>query len=190
MEKTTDRRPERQPLRVEPQAGATRCPFCHEDCPPEADVAVCRSCLSRHHAACWQEGATCASCGASQCLTPTGEASQTAGATGWLGMTRRELGLWVVLIGVSALILGLLRVIGRFEQMFEETGIAVPALTELVLTPARYPTLTTLAVIAWVATAALAHKRRRGFVAVVLVGLILSVPAVVLGLFLPLVSLL
>jgi hypothetical protein len=43
---------------------ALRCPFCHGTVEVAArDWVACRTCLARHHAACWQDGKTCASCG-------------------------------------------------------------------------------------------------------------------------------
>src|SRR4051812_36381946 len=56
--------------RVEPRGGATRCPYCHEECPPGEDVRVCRECLARHHAACWSESEGCAGCRAREALAP------------------------------------------------------------------------------------------------------------------------
>jgi hypothetical protein len=58
---------------VKVEASPTRCPFCHEACDPdEPAVAVCRRCLSRHHAGCWKEcGGRCASCGVDRALLGT-----------------------------------------------------------------------------------------------------------------------
>lgn len=52
---------EKRPTKVKPRAGATRCPFCHDDV-HAAESAVCQDCLARHHPACWQESGSCASC--------------------------------------------------------------------------------------------------------------------------------
>ncbi|MBX3466692.1 MAG: hypothetical protein KF878_07330 [Planctomycetes bacterium] len=43
-------------------AAPTRCPFCHAPCAAEDDNVVCNGCLARHHRACWDEGAGCATC--------------------------------------------------------------------------------------------------------------------------------
>ncbi len=48
--------------RVKVEGSALRCPFCHEGCVPEESV-VCRDCLARHHATCWDEGGRCSTCG-------------------------------------------------------------------------------------------------------------------------------
>lgn len=183
---------DRQGARVRPQAGATRCPYCHDECAPEADVAVCRGCLSRHHAACWEEGAACASCGAGEFLSAPAEgAREVVEATPTrLGMTRGEIGLWVALVATSALVLGLVQGVSAFERMFAELGVELPLLTQLVLVPTRYPTLLTLALVAWVATAAMARRHGRAFVAVVLGGMVVSVPVLVIALCLPLIGLL
>ena len=47
--------------------GLRRCPYCHEDCGEDA-VAVCRNCLARHHAPCWDELGACASCSQTRVL--------------------------------------------------------------------------------------------------------------------------
>ena len=180
-------------------AGATRCPFCHDECEAAAEVVVCRTCLSRHHAECWSEGGACASCSAGEYLdAPSRGGRQAAGedlseaelTTRWLGMTKGEIGLWLLLVGTSAAILYLVQGTASFEQMFTETGLALPVVTQLVLLPAKHPLLTNLAIVAWVATAALARKHRKAFVAVVLGGVLFSVPVLVVALFLPLLGVL
>ena len=50
-------------------AATTRCPFCREGC-QEGDAYACASCLARHHAACWREGAGCSVCRAHAPLVP------------------------------------------------------------------------------------------------------------------------
>jgi hypothetical protein len=43
---------------------AIRCPFCHGDLEPAREEWVaCRSCVARHHLACWAERGACSSCG-------------------------------------------------------------------------------------------------------------------------------
>lgn len=189
-----ERKKNTTPTRRNAEAGATRCPFCHDECSVAAEVAVCRACLSRHHAECWNEGGACASCSSSEYLDAPTEGEELAEAqqqqeTNWLGTTKSELGLWIVLVATSGLVLGLLQGLTAFEQMFAETGLELPRLTLLVMVPAQHPLLTTLALIAWVAAAALARKRRKVFVAVVLGGVLLSLPVIILALLLPLLAL-
>ena len=178
--------------RVQPRGGATRWPFCHDEVTPEGEVVACRECLSRHHASCWEEGGACASCSAAECLTGPiegeGQTEQQTQRT-WLGMTMGELGLWALLIATSAFILGLVQSVAAFEKMFAETGLDLPPLTQLVLIPARHPMLMAMAVVAWVATAAMARKHRKGFITIVLVGVLVSVLILVIALFLPLIGL-
>lgn len=181
---------DRNAPRVKPHAGATRCPFCHEECAPEVEVVVCRECLSRHHSACWGEGRACASCGAAEFLSAPLEATRPAEAATSTGLTRGEVGLWITLIATSGVILGLVQAAGAFERMFAELGVELPVLTQLVLVPARHPTLVALALIVWVATAAMARRYHRAFVTVVLAGVLVSVPVLIIGLFLPLIGLL
>lgn len=185
----SDEKPAPSAPRVEPQAGATRCPYCHDGCAPEADVAVCRTCLSRHHAECWSEGGACASCGASDYLDApeSREAAQPVVAEA-PGVGKRDVGLWVLLVGTSALLLGMVQASQTFLQMFEEVGVDLPALTKLCLAPAGHPFLASLGVVAWVVAAALARQRRKVFVGVVLTGTLLAIPIMVLGLFLPLIQ--
>lgn len=51
----------REPI-ARPRPGATRCPYCHEECEPGPDACACAECLSRHHRACWDEQGSCGSC--------------------------------------------------------------------------------------------------------------------------------
>jgi hypothetical protein len=45
-------------------ASRIRCPYCHASVAADGDDWVaCRSCLARHHQACWRESPRCASCG-------------------------------------------------------------------------------------------------------------------------------
>jgi hypothetical protein len=64
---------ERADVRV--QASPTRCPYCHSDISTSTvDWVVCKSCLARHHGACWRESSACASCGEKAHLTlPPGD---------------------------------------------------------------------------------------------------------------------
>lgn len=176
---------QRPPARVKPQAGATRCPFCHAGCEPEAEVVVCRACLSRHHAACWAEGGACASCQGREGLSSAAAEAQAAEP----GVTRGDVGLWLLLVGVSGVILGLVQGSKALLQFFAEWGLMLPLATRVALLPAQYPLLTSLAVVAWVATAAMARKRRRLFVWVVVAGALVSVPLLVIALLLPVITL-
>lgn len=107
----------------------------------------------------------------------------------WLGATKGEVGLWVVLLSTSALVLGVLQVVTIFENMFAEIGFDLPVLTKLVLLPAKHPLLAAFALVTWVATAALARKRRKAFVAIVIGGVLLSLPVLVFAFLLPLLAL-
>jgi hypothetical protein len=51
-----------QPPEARPRPGATRCPYCHEECEAGDGACACAACLSRHHVRCWEEGAGCGSC--------------------------------------------------------------------------------------------------------------------------------
>jgi len=55
-----------------------RCPYCHSDVVPEAnDWVACRSCLARHHTACWWEGGkACATCGKRRHIAPRRSAAR------------------------------------------------------------------------------------------------------------------
>lgn len=181
------------PTRVQPQAGATRCPFCHDECTPDAEVAVCRTCLSRHHAECWSEGGACASCSGSEFLEASavgqGQAQVEAPEGNWLGTSKGDVGLWGLLVATSALVLGLVQGVSVFESMFDELGVQLPYLTQLVLLPAKHPLLVTMGLVAWVAAAALARKHRKVFLSVVMGGVVVSLPVIVLGLLLPVLEL-
>lgn len=171
------------------RANSTRCPYCHDECAAEEDVAVCRSCLSRHHAACWEESGACGSCSASEYLnTPSPEVIEAQPAIA--STTWSDIGLWTSLVATSAVVLLILQGATAFKDMFAEAGIALPKLTVLVLLPAEYPSLVTLALVAWAATATLARKRRKLFLSVVMGGVLFFLPVMVLGLFLPLLALL
>lgn len=45
-----------------------RCPFCREGIASEDSLAACGDCGARHHDACWDEGAGCASCRSQRAL--------------------------------------------------------------------------------------------------------------------------
>jgi hypothetical protein len=51
----------REAPKVVIHTGGLRCPYCHDEVPPEKSVA-CRDCLARHHLACWGEGGRCSAC--------------------------------------------------------------------------------------------------------------------------------
>lgn len=177
--------------RVRPQPGATRCPYCHDDCAETEDVVACRACLSRHHSDCWAEAGECSSCSASEYLgapeTETETETETEEST-VLGMEKGELALWVTLLATSGLILGMVQGVSAFEAMFTEVGLKLPWLTQAVLAPAKHPLLCAFGVVAWVATAALARKHRKAFVAVVVGGVLVSIPLVMIALSLPLIT--
>lgn len=116
---------DRERPRVEPKGGATRCPFCHEACAPAEDVRVCRECLSRHHAACWGEGAACASCGAGEALAP--EATAPAASASRAVLVVGGALLVVMVFGLQTFVLP------AFHKMFMETGLHLPLATQWVL---------------------------------------------------------
>lgn len=47
-----------------------RCPFCHDEVRQDDGTpwVACGGCLARHHAACWQEGRACSTCGGATSL--------------------------------------------------------------------------------------------------------------------------
>ncbi|MCA8922906.1 MAG: hypothetical protein KDD82_13915 [Planctomycetes bacterium] len=53
--------------REDVHVAANRCPFCHDGVTPRESV-VCKTCLARHHEACWGESGACASCQGSERL--------------------------------------------------------------------------------------------------------------------------
>lgn len=55
-------RPRPDPISQRPRAGATRCPYCHEECAASAEACACGECLARHHPGCWDEGGGCGTC--------------------------------------------------------------------------------------------------------------------------------
>ena len=114
-----------RPPRVEPRGGATRCPFCHAACDAAAEVVVCRTCLSRHHASCWDEGrASCASCGASAGLTA---------ATGAPEPERAWFPRWlkVVILLLPLIPLGLIATVSEGSETVTDLGLPLGAYTRL-----------------------------------------------------------
>ena len=66
---------------------AHRCPYCRDVVERDAELVVCRDCLTRHHAACWIEGnAACSSCASTDCLE-TAKSSANAGLLQALGLS-------------------------------------------------------------------------------------------------------
>ncbi len=62
---------------VEVQRSPTRCPYCHEECRSSESNVACHECLARHHAGCWDEAASCASCGCDRRMEPAARAPLT-----------------------------------------------------------------------------------------------------------------
>ncbi len=54
--------------RVEVRGSPQRCPYCHDECSPSENDAVCHACLARHHRSCWEESGRCASCSGARAL--------------------------------------------------------------------------------------------------------------------------
>ncbi len=91
-----------------PRPGATRCPYCHDECAATGDECVCAECLSRHHRRCWDEGSGCSSCRGTRRLEavaapPRGGPQFNDAVDAWI-----KLGLVynLVLTGVTVLTLG------------------------------------------------------------------------------------
>lgn len=177
---------EGQKARVTPKGGATRCPFCHDECDPSTDVVVCRECLSRHHEGCWREGGSaCSSCSATEALTPEG-AEQNEQKT-----FEKPAPLAILMASEGILFFAIFAaIIPAFKKMFEETGISLPEVTKLLLTGAAYPLLASAAIAGLVALAArfkVGDKTSVPARLAVLNGALIGF--VLLGLFLPLLTL-
>lgn len=63
-------------IQQQPRAGATRCPFCHDECVAGQDACACADCLSRHHTACWEEASGCSSCRSANRLSATSSSDE------------------------------------------------------------------------------------------------------------------
>lgn len=80
---------EQEKIRLEPSP--TRCPYCHERVEAGgAEWVACRSCLGRHHVACWAESGRCAGCGLEEHLQ-AGEAEARRAGPGDHAELRRVL---------------------------------------------------------------------------------------------------
>ncbi|MBI3722380.1 hypothetical protein HY251_00265, partial [bacterium] len=76
-------------------ATCPRCPCCREDVALALDAwVVCRSCLSRHHAACWKRTRTCSSCGGRAALGDRRRPARAA-AVGLVALALLVSGLWL-----------------------------------------------------------------------------------------------
>lgn len=53
---------EREGVQARGGAAPTRCPYCHEDCASDPDVALCGACVARHHRDCWRALGRCGAC--------------------------------------------------------------------------------------------------------------------------------
>ncbi len=175
---------ESQKARVTPRGGATRCPYCHDECDPSTDVVVCRECLSRHHEGCWREGGSaCSSCSATEALTPEGAEREEK--------TLNKLAPLAILLTGEAILFYIIfaAIIPAFREMFATTGIILPALTEAALALSERPLLATAVftgLVAFIARSKLAPKGRAAGLALLNGGLI---GFVILSLFLPLIEL-
>jgi len=59
-----------QEPKLKVERSPTRCPYCHDECTAADPNVACHDCLARHHTACWQEGASCGSCGSTRFMEP------------------------------------------------------------------------------------------------------------------------
>ena len=63
--------PAKEPEALRVVGGASRCPFCHSHVAVETQEWVaCQGCLARHHATCWGENGSCASCHGTKAIAP------------------------------------------------------------------------------------------------------------------------
>ncbi|MBI3724999.1 hypothetical protein HY251_13750 [bacterium] len=120
--------PPREDVRV--LSSAIRCPYCHSDVSPEtADWVACKSCLARHHVACWGENGTCSTCGHAKFLpaTPSSRRAKSSRSA------------WVVTLGVVMVAFLAFAALGISLKHREVMG--VPPAPGLVAPAARSQTL-------------------------------------------------
>ena len=87
---------------------------CHDDVSQESeDWVACSSCLARHHTACWQEGASCSSCGEAQVLAKPALAAGSSRGRVWLA--RLALLLGGAFLAVALLVGGLIWQAGQLS---------------------------------------------------------------------------
>jgi hypothetical protein len=162
--------PDQEPepaLRDDVRAAVNRCPFCHDEATREASVA-CQGCLARHHQACWEEGgARCAACGNTEALVAAG-GSQEKGT--WPSWTVQMLGMGFA-VGIAMPVVLWLKLAHGIERIGPVSTLALP--------------MVPLLVAGWLTflVNARAHPpaRRRLLGAVVLLGSLLLIAAVVMA---------
>jgi hypothetical protein len=109
----------------------SRCPYCHDACGEDDDVAVCRRCLARHHTECWNAADACGTCKGERVLIEIGnppEARRAAHrryveAVGreprWL---RLGLGVVFIIMMIAAALLGVFVLYRAFTKPFQSPG--------------------------------------------------------------------
>lgn len=89
-------------------ASSERCPYCHADVVLGAEPwVVCRTCVARHHRACWGEAGRCAACG------------------GDVSISDRAPGRWLGGVLVTVVVLSVVAIAGRAEVAPEQHPTAV-----------------------------------------------------------------
>lgn len=117
----------RMRIELRARAGdAIRCPYCHDTLGTEV-ASPCSFCGTRLHAGCWSEVGPCPTLG---CFPRRPRLKIVLGPARARGA--RLGGLLSGAFGAT-LWMGTARVIPAFARMFEETGISLPASSELLL---------------------------------------------------------
>lgn len=137
-------------LKLRRKAGTTRCPFCLDACEAREDVAVCTDCLSRHHQACWQEAARCASCRADEAL-----GAGTQQPDPWR-LSLPDMVFAELCVGLLALML--IPATRLMHSIYESMGITLPWITKAVLSN---PTVFALVLLALIPIGAGLERRDR-----------------------------
>jgi hypothetical protein len=70
-------KPQPEGIQQRPRSGATRCPYCHDECEAGQEACACADCLSRHHLGCWDEAAGCSSCRSTNRLLASPETTES-----------------------------------------------------------------------------------------------------------------
>jgi hypothetical protein len=100
-----------------------RCAFCHG--PLSTEATPCRACSTALHDECWDDAGVCPTLGCATWARMIRIIPRRIVASWWL------LGAWLTAFAFAEVALVL--VIPAFEKMYRETGLCLPALTEMLV---------------------------------------------------------
>ena len=119
--------PPPETIQQRPRSGATRCPYCHDECGASQSACACADCLSRHHVACWDEAGRCSSCGSTNRLQAAPASLESPSGTAGKQSYAEVIDTWVKLAAVynTSLVLVTVSLLGLAGRLVNNFGDVV-----------------------------------------------------------------